>query len=230
MKGLYMVAFIGRPMPVIALTAAGTYYTDWARCLQQESIGSQLDFINVSGVVGTVEWEFRSHDYASACPFQVSGTTYSHTIAAASGVIGPGAGTGKLTFKSLDPDFVGSEISVVLAGGGTAGAETVAMVTTTASVDGFGKKVTSRVITVTMQSGASTAAQIKTALEKNAGIAAVLSTTVSTSGAMVTGSVQLSGGGVFVDFNTASPQVRAKIIITTGAAGAKVRPYFVAKS
>jgi hypothetical protein len=225
-----MSAFTGRPLPDVSLEDVGTFYTPWCNFTHCEHTATQLDFYNVATVVGTVSWEFRAHNSAAPCPFQVSGSTYTVSIAAATATIGPGTGTGKLTFKSIATDATGSELSVILADTGTAGAETATLVTTSTKIEGYGTRVTERVITVAMDAGNSTAAQVKAALDGVPAIAAILSTTVSISGAMAAGVAALDGGAVFVDFTTAAPQIRAKIVVQTGAAGAFVRPFFTGKS
>jgi hypothetical protein len=116
---------------------------------------------------------------------------------------------------------VGNEIQVSLVTGGTAGAEIV----TVSSNDQTG--VTT--ITVKIQPGTSTAAQVKAALDANPAAVALISTTVTTAGVMTALSTQLVGGATFIDLSTAAMETRIKVVVTVGSAS-KVRAFYCAKS
>ena len=89
--------------------------------------------------------------------------------------------TGKLTFTSVAYGTPGNSISVSFTAGGTAGSEVVTVV--------------GSAISVQIQSGVSTATQIKTKLDASAPAAALISTVVTTSGAMAApATVTLTGG------------------------------------
>lgn len=91
--------------------------------------------------------------------------------------------TGSVGVLDFDADVAGedgNDIQVVLVDGGTAGSESVV--------------VSGSVITVTMDSGVSTAAQLKTAIDAEADAAALVDVTTTTGGAMEAASVTLSGG------------------------------------
>jgi hypothetical protein len=89
----------------------------------------------------------------------------------ASGVLDQtGSSGGKLTFTADSYGTVGNDISVVLTDGGTAGSETVA--------------VSGSTITVTIESGVSTSANIKTALDGDTDAAALISVVDNTTAAI----------------------------------------------
>ena len=79
--------------------------------------------------------------------------------------------TGKLTFTSVGYGTPANSISITFTSGGTAGAEVVTVV--------------GSAISVQIQSGVSTAAQIKTAIEASVPATALVSVAVNTAGAMV---------------------------------------------
>jgi hypothetical protein len=89
--------------------------------------------------------------------------------------------TGKLTFTAYDYGTQGNSITVAFTSGGTAGSETVTVV--------------GQAISVQIQSGVSTASQIKTKLEASTAAMALISVSETTSGAMIVpATVTLSGG------------------------------------
>jgi hypothetical protein len=202
-----MSRFTFREVEEIAISGAGVYYFHQLNPAAQEKIGIQYQIESPSSIVGSVGIDIKAHENAAWMPFTVSGTAYSSTIVTATGFIQ--GSVGKLTWLSKSTTTPGNEIQVVLVGGGTAGAETVAVAT---------NSVTSiTTITVTIQSGASTATQIKTAIDNSAAAFALVSTTVTTSGAMEAASVQLVGGGAFIDLETAAPYIRVRVNVTSGA-------------
>jgi hypothetical protein len=101
------------------------------------------------------------------------------TSVAASGVLT--AGAGELTITALEKGTAGNSISVALTAGGTAGSEVVTVV--------------GNAITVQVENGVSTAAQVKDALDASPEAAALISVAVTAAGAMAApDSVTLSGG------------------------------------
>jgi hypothetical protein len=201
-----MSRFTFREVEEIAISGAGVYYFHQLNPAAQEKIGIQYQIESPSSIVGSVGIDIKAHENAAWMPFTVSGTAYSSTIVTATGFIQGSAG--KLTWLSKSTTTPGNEIRVVLVGGGTAGAETVAVATNSVT------SVTT--ITVTIQSGVSTATQIKTAIDNSAAAFALVSTTVTTSGAMEAASVQLVGGGAFIDLETAAPYIRVRVNVTSG--------------
>jgi hypothetical protein len=223
-----MGAFYGKLLggAAIPMSVVGVFFTPWAQMHRHESIGVQMDFIKVGAAAGTVTFDIRSSEDASPCPLEVSGSPLSFTVAKSSGFIQ--GSVGKVTWASVGAQSTGSDILVVLVDGETAGAETVT-VTTTEDMFPSGTKVTLRTITVGIQSGVTTAAQIKTAMDANTDAAALVSSTVTTSGAMEAASVALSGGSKFADIQSAAPQIRAKVTVTTAAAGSLCNIYMNGK-
>ena len=99
-------------------------------------------------------------------------------VAAASTLTGS---VGVLSFTADVAGSAGNSISVILEDGETAGSETVAVV--------------GSVITVGIETGVSTAAQIKTALDADGDAAALINTVATTAGAMEAGlTVTLASG------------------------------------
>ena len=104
-------------------------------------------------------------------------TTVSNAVKA-SGFI---SSTGKLTFTAYKYGTQGNSISVAFTAGGTAGAEVVTVV--------------GKAISVQIQSGTSTAAQVKTALEASVPAMALITVVVTTGGTMAApATVTLTGG------------------------------------
>ena len=214
------------PYKYLTVSAPGTYYFDYVDMRSQDTDCFQFLVLNSSALTGSVSFELTSVDPNArnydpnfpTCwvPFSVSGTPYSITLTTANTSI---TSTGKLTFTSVSQYTVGNEIVMVLKAGGTAGAETVSV-----STDKITRITT---ITVTMQSGASTAAQIKTALDTTPAVAALISTAVTVGGTMVAASSQLTGGSSFIDINTSAPFFRVRVDVTSGTG--KIIAYGVAK-
>ena len=221
-----MGAFIGKQVISLPMTSAGITYSPWVRLPRHESIGIHTDFCKVGAAAGAVTFELRSSEDASPCPLESGGNPISVTVAKSSAFIQ--GSVGKVTWASVGAQSSGSEILIKLVGGATAGAETVSVVNTTESYPS-GTKVTLRTITVGIASGTSTAAQIKTAMDANADCAALVSSTVTTTGAMEAAQVALSGGSKFVDVQSAAPFFRAKLTVTTAAAGSFANIYFNGK-
>lgn len=221
-------SFIGKPLPVIPLTTAGTFYTPWCQFTRQPNIGFQCDAVKVSGVSATIGFDFKSHALADPCAYEVSGSVVAVAIEPASGAIT--GSVGKLTFTSVSANSSGNEITVMLVddAGVSAGSEVVSVVATNTMYDGQ-YKITQQVITVKIDSGNSTAAQIKAKLDASAAAAALISTAATISGKMEAGIVALTDGSKFFDLLTAAPQVRMKIVVATGAAGAYLQPYAAGK-
>ena len=221
-------AFVGRQLPVIPLTAAGTFYTPWMQFTRQEHIGFQFDAVKVGGVSATIGFDFKSHALADPCAYEVSGSVVAIAVESAGGVIT--GSVGKLTFASISPSSSGNEITIILAddAGTSAGGEVASLVETNTMYENL-YKISQRVITVLIESGVSTAAQIKAAIEADAACDALITATVTDAGAMESAVVSLTDGSKFFDFITAAPQVRGKIVVTTGAAGAYLQPYAVGK-
>lgn len=213
------VGFTGKLIEEVEVTAAGIYYFKPIRVISQEKMGIQVELLNPASFAGTASIDLKSSEFMSHwCPFQVSGSTYTHTIAASTGIIT--GSVGKLTFTSISETTPGSEIVIVLEDTATAGAETVA-VTYDSTND-----VTA--ITVGIESGVSTAAQIIAAIEDDADADALVSVAETISGKMESAAVELAGGAFFLDLETAASYVRIKANVTAGTG--TLRLYFVAKS
>jgi hypothetical protein len=221
-----MGAFIGKQVISLPMTAVGISYSNWVRLPRHESIGIHLDFCKVGTAAGAVTFELRSSEDASPCPLESGGNAISVTVAKSSAFIQ--GSVGKLTWASVGTQSSGSDVLVKLVGGATAGAETVTVSNTTESYP-EGSRVTLRTITIGIQSGVSTAAQIKTAMDANAACAALVSTTVTTSGAMEAADVALSGGSKFVDVQSAASMFRAKLTVTTASVGSFANVYMNGK-
>jgi hypothetical protein len=210
----------------ISLAAAGTFYTDWIKFYRQEKAGWQFDAINVAGVTATIGFDFKAHDLADPCAYEVSGSVVAVAVEAATAVIT--GSVGKLTFTSISTDSSGGEITVMLVAGATAGAEVATVTTTYAQYNGQ-QKVSQRVISVTIQSGVSTATQVKTAIEANAAAAALVSVAATIAGKVEVAVAVLTDGSKFFDLVTAAPQIRAKIVVSVGVEGASLQPYVAGK-
>lgn len=122
--------------------------------------------------------------------------------------------TGSVGVLSFVADVKGvSGITVEFAGGGTAGAEVVTVVGTD--------------IEVQIESGVSTAAQIKTAIDASVAAAALVNVTVSTAGAMETqGPTTLTGAVV----GALTPLVPTSIAASNGTVIEKFTEYYGANS
>ena len=103
--------------------------------------------------------------------------TAASAVAASGSIVGS---VGTLSFAADTAGLAGNSIEVVLVDGGTAGSETVTVV--------------GSVITVDIETGVSTAAQIESAIEADVDADALVDTTDSVAGAMEADSVILSGG------------------------------------
>jgi hypothetical protein len=202
------LGFTARQLDPVTVTGAGTYYFTPQNVSLHEKICFQYEIRSASSLAGTVSFEFRTSATAAWMPFQTSGTTYTHTFSVAT--IAIQGSVGKLTFTSKSPSSSGSEIVVKLANTATAGAETVSVAT----------DATTQVTTVTVgiQSGVSTAAQIRTAMMANATANALLTIVATTPGAMEVASAQLVGGGALIDIETAAGMVRMRANVTAGNA------------
>lgn len=213
-----MHGFTARETDTIAVTGAGTYYFTAQNVSQHEKVCFQYQIQAASSLVGNVSFDVRSSPSADWAPFQISGTTYTHTFVTAT--IAIQGSVGKLTFLSKSPSSSGSEIVVKLVNTATAGAETV--VVTSDSVTGV------KTITVGIQTGVSTAAQIRTAMMADATTNALLTITATTPGAMEVATAQLVGGTAVIDLETACSQVRMRANVTSGTA--TLRGFFAAKT
>jgi hypothetical protein len=95
-----------------------------------------------------------------------------------------------IKYQSKVVGVLGDNVRVAYVGGGTAGAETVA-------VTGKGTSTSPYVITVTIQTGVSTATQIKTAIEASATASGYLHVSITGTGSntqVVTAATSLTGG------------------------------------
>lgn len=213
-----MPGFTSRTTDTIAVTGAGTYYFTTQNVTIHEKICFQYQIQSAASLVGNVSFEVKATDASDWAPFQISGTTYTHTFVTATVAIQ--GSVGKLTFLSKSPTSSGSEIVVKLVNTATAGAETVAVVADATT----GVKT----ITVGIQTGVSTAAQIRTAMLANATTAALLTITATTAGAMEIATAQLVGGTAVIDIETACARVRMRANVTSGTAS--LVGYFAAKT
>jgi hypothetical protein len=212
------VGFTAREVGTVTANGAGTHYFTKQQVRGYEKICFQYQIESASSLVGNMSFEVRTHDKAAWAPFQLAGTTYVHTFATAT--IAIQGSVGKLTFLSKSPKTAGNEIVVKLVDTATAGAETV-----TVATDGTTEVTT---ITVGIETGVSTAAQIRTAMLANTTVAALLTITATTPGAMEVATAQLVGGTAVIDIETAAYEVRALANITSGTG--VVRVFFNAKS
>jgi hypothetical protein len=210
--------FTSREMDPITVTGAGTYYFTAQNIASHEKAVFQYQIQAASSLVGNVSFELRVNQHADWAPFQISGTTYTHTFVTATVFIQ--GSVGKLTFLSKSPNSSGSEIMVKLVNTATAGAETV--VVAEDSTTGI------KTITVGIQTGVSTAAQIRTAMLANATVAALLTITATTPGAMEIATAQLVGGTAVIDLESACAQIRMRANVTSGTA--TLRGFFCAKT
>jgi hypothetical protein len=228
MKGEFYMgnAYMAKKLEPISLAVAGTFYTDWIKFYRQEKAGWQFDAIDVSGVTATIGFDFKAHDLADPCAYEVSGSVVAVAVEAATAVIT--GSIGKLTFTSISTDSSGGEITVMLVDGVSAGAEVATVTTTYAQYNGQ-QKVAQRVISVSVETGVSTAAQIKAAIEANAEADALITAAVTIAGAMEEAVAVLTDGSKFFDLVTAAPQIRAKIVVSVGVAGASLQPYVAGK-
>ena len=117
-------------------------------------------------------------DTACSAQYRVKVALTAASAVAASGSIVGSVGT--LSFAADTAGLAGNSIEVILVDGGTAGSETVTVV--------------GSVITVDIETGVSTAAQIESAIDADIDAAALVDTTDSVAGAMEADSVVLSGG------------------------------------
>ena len=115
---------------------------------------------------------------ACSAQYRVKVALTAASAVAATGSIAGSVGT--LSFAADTAGLAGNSIEVILVDGGTAGSETVGVV--------------GSVITVDIETGVSTAAQIKTAIDNDVDAAALVDTTASVAGAMEADSVTLTGG------------------------------------
>jgi hypothetical protein len=226
-----MSSFYKRKFDDIVLTDAGTYTTVPFLVTSFDKVYLQCDTIKKGSGAATVYVDIRAHEFATWKTLDVSGSPLSLAVAAATGVIDS---TGKLTFTSVSTVSAGNEIKVILVDGETAGSETVTVTTSTTKIDNIkdssGVFYDSVVITVGIEAGVSTAEQVKDALNNDAAAAAFISTVVTTAAAMGEGEVYLTGGSLSFDVESASYQVRMRVVCTTGAAGFKLRPFVSAKT
>jgi hypothetical protein len=210
--------FTSREMDPITVTGTGTYYFTAQNVASHEKVAFQYQIQAAAALVGNVSFELRVSPRGNWAPFQISGTTYTHTFVTATVAIQ--GSVGKLTFLSKSPASSGSEIVVTFVDTATADAETVAVVED--SVTGV------KTITVGIESGVSTAAQIRTAMMADATTNALLTITATTPGAMESASAQLVGGTAVIDLETACSQVRMRANVTSGSC--VLRGYFSAKT
>lgn len=212
------LGFVAKPMGQIDVTGAGVYYFKPIQISVQEKMGFEVELIDADGFAGSFSIDFKATASASWCPFQISGSTYTHALTAASGIIT--GSVGKLTFTSISPTTSGSELMIVLEDGATAGAETV-----TVAYDAVNDV---RTITVGIDSGTSTAAQVIDAIEGDTEADALVSVAETISGKVESAFVELTGSATFVDVESAAQWVRIKLTVTAGTALANL--YFGAKS
>jgi len=120
---------------------------------------------------------------------------------------------GRLTFTADVPGTTGNSITVELASGGTAGSEAVTVV--------------GNDIEVAIETGVSTAAQIKTALDNSVAAAALINTVVTTAGVMETAAAVTLAGGTD---GSLTPLVPTSIAASNGTVIEKFTQYFGANS
>ena len=224
-----MAGSLGREMALpLVITAPGVYYFEPQDISRYEWCAIQWQVKNCSSnFAGTIGFDLITFFNTSWAPFQISGSNYASTISVAGGFIQ--GSVGKLTFRSVSANTSGNEIYVTTSSGGTAGVEVVTVVNSQAPVAMPGIKSNLTTINVQVQSGVSTAAQIKTALDSFPAAAALIATTVTTSGAMESGLfVQLSGGTSLIDIESAASALRMRVNITAGTG--TVQGYISTKS
>jgi hypothetical protein len=116
---------------------------------------------------------------------------------------------GRLTFTADVAGTTGNSITVEFVGSGTAGAEVVTVVGTD--------------IEVQIESGVSTAAQIKTALDNSVAAAALINTVVTTAGVMETAAAVTLAGGTD---GSLTPLVPTSVAASNGTVIEKFTKYY----
>jgi hypothetical protein len=213
-----------------SLAAAGTFYgTAWI-VTNYDKVAFQWDTFKFGSAAAKCYIQLRASKTASWTELQISGSDFEHALTGATGVIDS---TGKLTFTAVSTLTSGNEVKVVLEDTATAGAETVAVVVATPvrpDQDGMPFFYPSILITVGIEAGVSTAAQVKTALDGDATAASFISTAVTTAAAMGVGEVTLTNGSFIYDIETGCYEVRTKLVVTTGSTGASLQSFVCAKT
>lgn len=222
-----MSGFTGRPLEIIPLNNIGIYYSNWNIITHYKTIGIQLDCFNCKDVNAEVSFEIRAHDRASPCLFQTGGATLIHKVQSSTGIYG---NDGVLTFVSKSTDVTGDETKIYFLDTVDAGDEYIEFSEEKKFIDKFGDVVSDRFIYVNIKSGVTTADTIKTLFDNHNIVKNLIDTTVTTSGTITSGVVDLDGGSVFFDFLTSAPQVRIKVEVITPVNGAFIRPFVVAKT
>ena len=138
----------------------------------------QIQSLTVTAVLDASAGFVVTDSVGNVSSFSVTGSAID--VAATGTITGS---VGVLDFEADTSGDSGNLIQVILADTATAGSETISVV--------------GSVITVGIESGVSTAAQIKAAIDADVDAAALVDTVATTAGAMESDSVTLSGGDYF---------------------------------